>query len=143
MSPIIRFKKLDKRVTPPIKATEFSVGWDLSLLDHIRIIPREVKSVALGISVEIPEGFFGALLLRSSLGKRGLIIPNGMGVIDSDYRGEIGLLLSNITEEYIYLFEGERVAQLLILPYHPVTFLEVEKLSVTKRGSGGFGSTGK
>jgi len=99
--------------------------------------------IGTGIAMEIPEGYFGAIFARSGLAtKRGLRPANCVGVVDSDYRGEIIIALHNDTEFPQEVSEGERIAQIVIIPYLPVDFTEVDNLSSTVRGEGGFGSTG-
>jgi len=99
--------------------------------------------IGTGIAMEIPEGYFGAIFARSGLAtKRGLRPANCVGVVDSDYRGEIIVALHNDTEFPQEVSEGERIAQIVIIPYLPVDFTEVDNLSSTVRGEGGFGSTG-
>lgn len=93
--------------------------------------------------MEIPEGYFGAIFARSGLAtKRGLRPANCVGVVDSDYRGEIIIALHNDSDFPQEVSEGERIAQIVIIPYLPVDFTEVDNLSSTARGEGGFGSTG-
>lgn len=93
--------------------------------------------------MEIPEGYFGAIFARSGLAtKRGLRPANCVGVVDSDYRGEIIVALHNDTDKCESIHEGDRIAQIVIMPYLPVQLEEVEELSDTIRGEGGFGSTG-
>ena len=99
--------------------------------------------IGTGIAVEIPEGYFGAVFARSGLAtKRGLRPANAVGVVDSDYRGELIVALHNDTDYAQEVADGERIAQLVIIPYLPVSFVEVDDLSSTDRGEGGFGSTG-
>jgi dUTP pyrophosphatase len=99
--------------------------------------------IGTGIAVEIPEGYFGAIFARSGLAtKRGLRPANCVGVVDADYRGELIVALHNDTEFPQEVSEGERIAQLVIIPHLSVRFVEVDDLSSTERGEGGFGSTG-
>ena len=96
-----------------------------------------------GLAMEIPDGYFGAIFARSGLAtKKGLRPANCVGVIDSDYRGEIIVPLHNDTDEFMTVFSQDRIAQLVIMPYLEVDFTEVQDLDSTERGSGGFGSTG-
>ena len=102
--------------------------------------------IRTGLAVAIPEGWEGQIRSRSSLGAKGMIMPNGVGTIDSDYRGELMVLATWIGEgESIHLSKGERIAQMLIAPVPITTYKEVEiqDLSKTERGKGGFGSSGK
>lgn len=107
-------------------------------------MPGETVFISTGISVEIPDGYFGAVFARSGLAcKAGLRPANCVGVIDSDYRGEIKVALHNDSEFVRVVRRDERVAQLVILPYEQVEFEEVYALNETTRGGGGFGSTGE
>ncbi len=111
--------------------------------ETIIIEPGEFAKIKLGISIEIPDGCFGAIYPRSGLAtKQGLVIKNTVGIIDSDYRGEVMVCLHN-TSDYVQTIEpGSRVAQMIIQPYVKVNIVEVNSLTDTKRGNGGFGHTG-
>ena len=125
--------------------SDYAAGADLyACIDKpIVIKKRETVFVPTGLSMEIPEGLVGLIYARSGLGsKKGLAPANKVGVIDSDYRGEIMVALHNHSKEDYELQVGERIAQMVFTPYYMATFKE-EKLSSTKRGNGGFGSTGK
>ena len=142
----IRIKKLDEKAIIPTYGTEYSAGADLyALIDGDETIaPHETKFIHTGISVEIPEGYCGLIFARSSMGaKRGLAPANKVGVIDSDYRGEIMVALHNHSEQPATVQNGERVAQLAIVPFLKAEFCEADELNNTERGAGGFGSTGK
>ena len=126
-------------------ATTFSAGVDLLATDKVEIYPGENKLVGLGVAVQIPLLHFGLLALRSSTPRKtGLLIPNGVGVIDADYRGEIMMQLFNPPHNnYLSVIEkGDRIAQLIVMPYNNAEWMEVGELSKTGRGDGGFGSTG-
>jgi dUTP pyrophosphatase len=130
----------------PTYGTEFSAGADLyaCLVEDIVINPGETIKIPTGIAMEIPVGCAGLIYARSSMGtKRGLAPANKVGVIDSDYRGEISVVLHNHSKMQQQIAPGERIAQLLITPVFTPGFVEVSELTETKRGSGGFGSTGK
>lgn len=129
----------------PVYANEFAAGMDLSLADQggMTFESGDHKTIHTGLSVAIPEGYFGLVCIRSSLGMRGLILSNGVGIIDPDYRGEIRIPLFNHGEETIRLEEGERVAQMILLPYIQVDFKAVDRLNDTERGKEGFGSSGR
>ena len=100
--------------------------------------------IGTGLSMEIPEGYFGAIFARSGLASREALRPaNCVGVVDSDYRGPFMIALHNDGEQERVITPGERIAQLVVIPYLPVEFIEADTLSDTGRGSGGFGSTGK
>lgn len=132
--------------TIPTYGSEFSAGADLYACIAVGsvVIPAgETAMIGTGISVEIPTGCFGAVFARSGLAtKRGLRPANCVGVVDSDYRGEVMVALKNDSDEPQEIFHGDRIAQLVIAPYLKVTFKKVESLTETERGKGGFGSTG-
>ncbi len=130
----------------PTYGTEASAGADLyaCMQDKVEVGPGQSVMIPTGIAMEIPKGYAGLVFARSSMGaKRGLAPANKVGVIDSDYRGEIRVVLHNHSGEPQSVEPGERVAQLLIVPVFTPGFQEAEKLSDTSRGAGGFGSTGK
>lgn len=130
----------------PFRATEGSAGYDLfACVDtDITIEKGKIKTIPIGISMEIPLGYGGFIFPRSSLGlKHGVTLPNCVGVIDSDYRGEFLVPLINLGEEDFTVKNGDRIAQLVIMPVENVSFNETETLSDTVRGEGGFGSTGR
>jgi dUTP pyrophosphatase len=126
----------------PTRGTPSSAGYDLYVLENVFIPHMCQETVNTGVKVEIPEGYFGILCPRSSIGKRGLSLVNTIGIIDSDYRGDIILNLKNNGISGVTLNRGDRVAQLLIVPYISPEIEVVEELSETVRGTGGFGSTG-
>ncbi len=140
----VNIKKLHENAIIPTKGSEYSAGYDLHALNDEVIFPHNTTKVSTGLAIEIPEGYFGGVFARSGLAvKKGLRPANCVGVIDSDYRGEVIVLLHNDTDKYQLINKGDRIAQLVILPYLSVEFEEVEELVATKRGDGGFGSTGK
>lgn len=141
----IKFIKLDKNATVPSYGTSFSAGADLYALSgqEIELKPNETVIVHTGIAMEIPEGYAGFVFARSGIAtKRGLAPANKVGVIDSDYRGEIMVALHNHSDRVQKIEDNERVAQLVIMPYLRAEFIEAETLDETERASGGFGSTG-
>ena len=130
----------------PTYGTEYSAGADLyaCLETAVTIGPGETKAIPIGIAMEVPVGCAGLIYARSSMGvKRGLAPANKVGVIDSDYRGEIMVMLHNHGSETQTVEHGERVAQMVITPVLTPHYMESQELSNTQRGSGGFGSTGK
>jgi len=140
----INVKKNHKNAKIPYRGSEAAAGYDLcACLDQkVRIWPNETVKIPTGISVSIPENHFGAIFARSGLAtKQGLRPANCVGVIDSDYRGEIIVALHNDSEIDRDIQNGDRIAQLVIMPFRPVMFNEVDDLDETKRGTGGFGST--
>ena len=142
----IRIKRLREGAQMPTYGTEFSAGADLyaCLEQAVTIAPGETVKIPTGIALELPVGTAGLVFARSSLGtKRGLAPANKVGVIDSDYRGELMVMLHNHGKEAQQIAHGERVAQLLVVPVFTPGFAEAEELSDTLRGEGGFGSPGK
>ena len=142
----VSFKKLNANATVPSYGSKSAAGADIYACtegENIVIAPGETKMVHTGIALEIPEGYAGLVYARSGIAtKRGLAPANKVGVIDSDYRGEIMVSLHNHSSDVQEITDGERIAQLVIAPYLAVEFSEVDVLSDTERGSGGFGSTG-
>ena len=142
---VIRFKKLDPRATKPTYGTEFSAGADLyALLDEALEIPaHQTRLIHTGIAVEIPVGMVGLIYARSGLAiKHGIGLLNSVGVIDSDYRGEICVGVIKQTDPEYTIEPFERIAQMVIEPVELPEIVEVENLDDTDRGAGGFGSTG-
>lgn len=142
----VRVKKLHPNAQLPTYGSACAAGADLyaCLEEPVTIQPGEVFWVPTGIALEVPRGCAGLVYARSSMGaKRGLAPANKVGVIDSDYRGEIRVVLLNHSKEPQILNPGERVAQFVITPVVTASFMEAEELDETDRGIGGFGSTGK
>ncbi len=142
----VRVKKLHPNAQLPTYGSAYAAGADLyaCLEESVSIHPGEVFWVPTGIALEVPQGCAGLVYARSSLGaKRGLAPANKVGVIDSDYRGEIRVVLLNHSKEPQVLNPGERVAQFVITPVLTPQYVEADELADTARGIGGFGSTGK
>ena len=142
----IKIKKLNKNAIIPTRGSEYAAGMDLyACIDTpIIITPHQTVKIGTGLSIELPHGYFGAIFARSGLAtKQGLRPANCTGVADSDYRGEYIVALHNDTDIPQTINSMERIAQLIVMPYLPIEFEEVNELSETKRGSNGFGSTGK
>ena len=130
----------------PTRGSEYAAGWDLYALEESVVPFRKSVKLRTGLRVAIPVGYEGQVRARSSLGSKGLILPHSIGTIDADYRGELFVLMTWIGEGESYTVKaGERIAQLLISPIPEVSFKEVSiaQLGDTKRGDGGFGSTGR
>jgi len=139
----VLFKKLTDKAIKPTYGTEFSAGADLYSVESKTIQSGETAVIKTGISVQIPNGYVGLIYARSGLAtKRGLAPANKVGVIDSDYRGEIMVALYNQSGQAQAIDCGERIAQMVIAPYLACDYQEVEELDQTERGAGGFGSTG-
>lgn len=145
MSVEVRIKKLNEKATVPTYGSPFSAGADLYASEEapVKIEPGKTVLIHTGLSFEIPEGYAGLIYARSGLAtKKGLAPANKVGVIDSDYRGEVMVSLYNQSGEIQTVEPGERLAQMVITPFLKADFICTEELSDTVRGSGGFGSTG-
>lgn len=142
----VQFKKLRANAAAPTRGSSAAAGYDLrACIDApVTIAPGETVMVGTGLSVAVPEGYFGAVFARSGLScKQGLRPANCVGVCDSDYRGEYTVALHNDSAVERLVAPGDRIAQLVVMPYLSLDFEEVDELDATERGAGGFGSTGK
>lgn len=142
---LVRFKKINPKASIPTYGSSYAAGCDLSAcIDQaISIPPHTTIKVPTGLAIELPENTVGLIYARSGMAtKRHLAPANKVGVIDADYRGEIIVALHNHSEEAQTIEVGERIAQLVVAPFYHVEFEEVDELSETVRGEGGFGSTG-
>ena len=146
MSVTVKVRRLRPSELPlPAYQTALCAGMDLlaDLSEDVTLGSLERRLIPTGLSLEIPPGFEGQIRPRSGLAlKRGLTCLNSPGTIDADYRGEVGVLLINLSSDPVVLKRGDRIAQLVIAPTVQATLVEVEALSQTGRGEGGFGSTG-
>jgi len=145
--PVVRYRVTERfaDLAPPLYASEGAAGADLrAALDAPLTIPPGGRVlVPTGLVLEIPPGFEGQVRARSGLAlKKGLALANGVGTIDADYRGEVGVAVVNLGTEPVTVARGERIAQLVIAPVARATFSEAEALRGSARGAGGFGSTG-
>lgn len=143
--PIVNVKKVKENAVIPTYGSQFAAGADLyACLDNdVTINPNDTVMIPTGIAVEIPVGYAGLIYARSGIAtKRGLAPANKVGVIDSDYRGEIMVALHNHSNTAQVVSKNERVAQMVITPFLAVKFNETDELDETARGEGGFGSTG-
>ena len=130
----------------PEYATEKSAGFDLKakLSEEIKLQPMQRQLVKTGLFLELPTGYEAQVRPRSGLAlKKGITVLNSPGTIDADYRGEIGVILINLSQEDFSIQNGDRIAQMVIASYQKVDFVEVDELDTTSRNDGGFGSTGK
>jgi dUTP pyrophosphatase len=138
---LLNFKKLDLRATLPTRGSRASAGLDLYSIEAVSLAPGQRAIARTGLAVAIPEGFYGRLAPRSGLAtKKGLDVL--AGVIDADYRGEIGCLLHNTGEERIELVENSKICQLIVEKIVTPRAAWTDDLDATERGQGGFGSTG-
>ena len=140
----VNIKKTDPNAILPSYGSQFAAGADLYCCSEgVEIEAGKTVLIHTGVAIELPEGYVGFVYARSGLAsKRGLAPANKVGVIDCDYRGEIMVALHNHGTETQKVEQGERIAQLVIAPYFTADFNEVDELSETVRGAGGFGSTG-
>ena len=141
----ISVKKLREDATLPTRGSEYAAGYDLyAAIDKTVVIgPHETQKIGTGLAFSLPDNTFAAVFARSGLAtKEGLRPANCVGVCDSDYRGEYIVALHNDTDSEKFINPGERIAQMVLMPYIPMMFEEVESLDKTERGEGGFGSTG-
>ncbi|MBR3996160.1 MAG: dUTP diphosphatase [Clostridia bacterium] len=143
----IQITKLCENAKIPTRGSEKAAGYDLYACldtDKIEIAPHTTAKIGTGLAIAVPDGYFGAVFARSGLAaKEGLRPANCVGVCDSDYRGEYIVALHNDSDTVRTVQNGDRIAQLVVMPFLAVEFDEVESLDETERGAGGFGSTGK
>ncbi len=143
----LKIKRLNTKAHVPGRATNGSAGMDLRAClkqEGMSLKPMERALIPTGIAIELPsENTVGLVFARSGMALRqGLAMANGVGVIDSDYRGELQVPVVNLSDKMIHIANGDRIAQLVISPIELPQMLEIEDLSDTERGKGGFGSTG-
>lgn len=146
MSFPMNIKKLNDKARLPSYGSEFAAGADLyaCIESDITIEPAQTVLIHTGLAMQIPEGLVGLIYARSGLAsKKGLAPANKVGVIDSDYRGEVMVALHNHGTIPQTISDGERIAQIVFAPYYAAEFSVVDELDDTTRGAGGFGSTGK
>jgi len=142
--PTLRVQRLSERAVLPLYATEQAAGLDLFASEPASLAPGERAVVQTGLCIEIPDGFEGQVRPRSGLAARhGITVLNSPGTIDSDYRGEIRVLLVNLSREPHTIQPGDRVAQLVVCPVARARLVEAAELGGTARGAGGFGHTGR
>jgi len=138
----IKFTKKNKDAVTPIRTTDGAVGYDLTAVSKYEK-GKDLIGYDTGIAVAIPKGYVGVLCSRSSVSKVGLILSNGVGIIDNDYRGTLQLVFWKYDKENANYNVGERVGQILFVPVVTPELIEVDELDSTIRGDGGFGSTGR
>lgn len=141
----IPVKILNENAHLPIRGSEYAAGYDLyAAIEHpVLIRPHETEKIGTGLSFELPEDTFAAIFARSGLAtKKGLRPANCVGVCDSDYRGEYIVALHNDTDNEQIINPGDRIAQMVLMSYLPMTFQQTDSLDETERGQNGFGSTG-
>ena len=139
----VKFKKLDEKAVTPTKAHPTDAAFDLTAISVKDDGVRNTLTYGTGIAVEIPKGYVGLLFPRSSICKKMLTLANSVGIIDSGYTGEIKVVFRIEQPHILRYAKGDRIAQLVILPYPEIELVEAEMLEDSDRGTGGFGSTGK
>jgi dUTP pyrophosphatase len=138
----VKIKRLNDKAILPTKAHATDAGYDLYAASSS--VDKDYNIVyGTGVAVEIPTGYVGLVFPRSSIASKDIMLSNSVGVIDSGYRGEVMTKFKRVTGEFDSYQVGDRIAQLIIIPYPEVTFVEVDELSDSDRGVGGYGSTGK
>lgn len=141
----VKYKKLKPIAHEPTRGSDAAAGYDLyaAVKTNVKIPAHSTVKVGTGLAFELPQNTFAAIFARSGLAtKQGLRPANCVGVCDSDYRGEYIVAIHNDTDEEQIITAGDRIAQMILLPYLPMIFTEVDELTDTTRGDGGFGSTG-
>jgi len=148
----VQIRKLVDGAKIPTYATQGSAGVDLRadiqktddpITNRILIEPGETYTIGTGLSIAIPQGYEAQIRTRSGMAARGLIVANSPGTIDSDYRGEVKIMIYNRGRDPQFIYNDHRIAQMIFSKVETAFFVEVEELSETKRGDGGFGSTGE
>lgn len=139
----VKIKRASSSIPLPEYATASSAGMDLRAVETLTLHPGEITSVGTGLYIELPEGFEAQIRPRSGLAlKHGITVPNAPGTIDADYRGEIRVILANLSASSFEIVTGDRIAQMVVAPVMHVTWTETGTLTETERADGGFGSTG-
>jgi dUTP pyrophosphatase len=142
---MVNVKKLRDDALIPTQGSQYAAGYDLyaAIDTPITIKSEETVKIGTGLAFELPEGFFAGIFARSGLAtKQGLRPANCVGVVDCDYRGEVIVAIHNDSNRNTVIAPGDRIAQMILLPYQSMEFTEVSDLSETDRGDGGFGSSG-
>ncbi len=146
MSIKVKFAKVKEGATTPSRGSEKAAGYDLyaCIEEVVEVHPHTTVKIGTGLAIAPPDGYFGAIFARSGLAtKQGLRPANCVGVCDEDYTGEYIVAIHNDTDEMHFISNGDRIAQIVFLPYLDAEFDEIDALDKTKRGAGGFGSTGR
>ncbi|MEX2467140.1 MAG: dUTP diphosphatase [Gemmatimonadota bacterium] len=145
MTDQVRFTRvgLGNGLTPPSRGTPRAAGYDIRSAEEVVLEPGEIRLVGTGFAIELPDHLECQVRPRSGLAlKHGITVPNSPGTIDPDYRGEVRIILQNLGRDPVRLERGERIAQLVFARFEAPDLVEVDTLSETSRGAGGFGSTG-
>lgn len=142
---VLKFAKLSEETLLPYRASEQAACYDAYCPIDIVLEPGKVTHIPLNFAVQCPEGYKLCVYNRSGQGKKGILLANSVGIVDEDYRGNVGVLLLNTTDENYHISKGDRICQLALEKVNHFTFEEVpyNELQVTVRGTGGFGHSGK
>lgn len=138
----VYFRRLSDEAVVPTKGTDYSAGYDLYLSEDQMVPKGGTALCSTGLSISLPNGYEGQIRSRSGLSSEGMVVANGIGTIDCDYRGEIKVLLHNRSRFDRIVKKGMRIAQLVVQQVPEIRFIELDALDETYRGGGGFGSTG-
>ena len=133
----------DASFRAPVQSTPGSAGWDIYAMEDVNIPPMEMRTLRTGFGLQIPKGYYISVVPRSSYGKKRIMISNSPATIDSDYTGEISIMLLNNSLDFFSINKGDRIAQMILQPYIDIELEVTDEFQHTTRGSGGFGSTGK
>lgn len=138
----IKVKRIHPNATLPTRATSGSACYDIYSCEKTLLAPTDKVIIGTGLAFEIPKGYAIDIRPRSGLASKGLIIMNSPGTLDNDYRGELKVAMINLTGEHLIIHRNDRIAQIRPFEVERIDFMEVDELSETDRGEGGFGSTG-
>jgi dUTP pyrophosphatase len=139
----LKYTKLHPEAKTPTRGSAGAAAYDLYSMENVYIPPGETALVRTGVAMRIPEGWKGEVYSRSGLASKGILVANSPGKIDSDYRGEIKVILHNSRKELVGIQLHDRIAQFEINPVHDIEFEQTENLELSERGDKGFGSTGR
>ncbi len=143
---IIKVKRVSEAALMPVRGSSHAAGYDLcaAIREELTVLPHTTVKVDTGLQMELPDGYFAGIFARSGIASReGLRPANCVGVCDSDYRGNYIVAIHNDSDVPRVIVPGEKIAQMIVLPYLALEFEETDDLTETERGAGGFGSTGK
>ena len=138
----VKYTKMHPEAQLPSKGSDGAAAYDLCSMENVYIPPGEIAIVNTGIAMQIPKGWKGEIYSRSSMAAKGIFVANSPGKIDSDYRGEVKVILYNSRNELVGIQSKDRIAQFEINPTHDIEWLQASDLELTSRGDNGFGSTG-
>ncbi len=142
--PVVKFRKIRPEARLPEYKSPGAAGMDLYASLHSWLRPHQIRVISSGVAIELPPGYEAQVRSRSSLASKGIVVANSPGTVDSDYQGEVGVILYNTTDDDFFIDEGDRIAQLVIARVSQAVVEEsTQEPEATARGTGGFGSTGR